>query len=123
MSNTGLEATGAAITLRTLPVPWKGTLLLACRKCQKKLRRSAPTSEAANLKKALKLRRNGDAPRVRVLQVPCLKLCPKGAVTVCTQPQLAHGLCSIVRNSADLDALSSQCRSQPTLPQASAASP
>jgi hypothetical protein len=37
--------------------------------------------------------------------VPCLKMCPKGGVTVCTQAQLALGECSIVRTKEDVEAL------------------
>ena len=109
-----LTPTASPGTLRAYPAPWKGALLLACRKCQKKLKRDKRSTEAANLKKAMKTRSRKNDLRLRVLQIPCLKLCPKDAVTVCTQRQLAQGTCAIVRTPADLDALYAQCRSEAT---------
>jgi hypothetical protein len=44
------------------------------------------------------------------VDVSCLKLCPKGGVTVCTQQQLKDEECSIMRTSADVEALLLQCR-------------
>lgn len=40
-----------------------------------------------------------------VIEVSCLKLCPKDAVTICTQQQLRRNECSLVRTRADVDAL------------------
>jgi predicted metal-binding protein len=92
-------------------IPWKGQLLLACRKCQKKLKRG---EGAAKLSKALKrrARQDEDGLKLRVIEVPCLKMCPKGGITVCTQAQLGRGECSIVRNGADVDSLYQQCKAQ-----------
>jgi predicted metal-binding protein len=86
--------------IRSYRAPWKGQLLLVCRKCQKKLKKN-------KLAKRLKKRaRHGDGgTRLHVLQVPCLKMCPKGGITVCTQTQLARGECSIVRSKEDVEAL------------------
>jgi hypothetical protein len=98
-------------TLQAYPIPWKGQVLLACGKCQKKLKRS---DGAAKLSKALKkrARRDEDGLKLRVIEVSCLKMCPKGGVTVCTQAQLGRNECSIVRNRADVDSLYQQCKAQ-----------
>jgi predicted metal-binding protein len=86
--------------IRSYRAPWKGQLLLVCRKCQKKLKKN---KLAKRLKKGA---RHGDeGTRLHVLQVPCLKMCPKGGITVCTQTQLALGECSIVRSKEDVEAL------------------
>jgi predicted metal-binding protein len=90
--------------VRSYRAPWKGQLVLVCRKCQRKLNKS---SGIAKLAKGLKkrARREEDGPKLHVIQVPCLKMCPKGGVTVCTQNQLARGECSIVRTMGDVEAL------------------
>jgi hypothetical protein len=99
--------------VRSYPAPWKGELLLVCRKCQKKLKHEGKKNGISKLNKALKRRARHDenAATLYVLQVPCLKMCPRGGVTVCTQRQLGRGECSIVRSSADIDALYQQYRS------------
>jgi hypothetical protein len=98
--------------MRSYPAPWKGELLLVCRKCQKKLKHDGQRNGISKLSKALKKRARHDehAPALHVLQVPCMKMCPKGGVTVCTQRQLGRGECSIVRSQADVDALYQQYR-------------
>jgi hypothetical protein len=98
--------------LRNYPAPWKGELLLVCRKCQKKLKHDGQKNGISKLSKALKKRARHDenAVRLHVLQVPCMKMCPKGGVTVCTQRQLGRGECSIVRSRSDVDALYQQYR-------------
>jgi predicted metal-binding protein len=70
--------------LKSYDVPWSGELVLACRKCQKKLKGDAELGELAKLKKAVK-RYNKAHPEgeLSVLNVPCMDLCPKGGVTVC----------------------------------------
>jgi hypothetical protein len=94
--------------VRSYRAPWKGELLLVCRKCQKKLKHDK--NGIAKLKKALKKRARHDEnpPRLHVLEVPCLKMCPEGGITVCTQRQLGLRECSIVRSRADVDALYQQ---------------
>jgi hypothetical protein len=93
--------------LRSYPAPWKGELLLVCRKCQKRLKHDGEKSGISKLSKTLKKRARQDenAPRLHVLEVPCLKMCPEGGITVCTQRQLGRGECSIVRSRNDIDAL------------------
>jgi hypothetical protein len=69
---------------KTYAVPWSGELILACRKCQKKLKGDRELGGLAKLKKAFK-RYNKTHPEspLAVLNVPCMDLCPKGGVTVC----------------------------------------
>jgi hypothetical protein len=57
-------------------------------------------------------RREEDGPKLRVVEVSCLKMCPKGGITVCTQAQLGRNECSIVRNRADVDSLYQLCKAQ-----------
>jgi hypothetical protein len=74
--------------LRTYPTKWP-SVLLACRKCQKKLK--GTDQGPGKLKKALKaIGTQTGAPVPHVIQVSCLKLCPKGGVTVCTQAGLSQ---------------------------------
>jgi hypothetical protein len=93
--------------VRTYPAPWKGQLVMVCRKCQNKLKRGGKKNGLAKLKKALKkrARQDEDGLRLHVVDVSCLKMCPKGGVTVCTQQQLKGGECSIMRTRADVKAL------------------
>jgi predicted metal-binding protein len=93
--------------VKSYRAPWKGQLVLVCRKCQRKLKHSGRKNGIAKLAKGLKkwARRDENGPRLHVIQVPCLKMCPKGGVTVCTQGQLARGECSIVRTIEDMEAL------------------
>lgn len=96
--------------VRSYRVPWKGQLVLVCRKCQKKLKHGGQRKGIAKLGKALKKRTRDaeDGLKLHVIEVPCMKLCPKGGVTVCTQRQLGRGECSIVWSGADVDALVEQ---------------
>jgi hypothetical protein len=90
--------------VRSYRAPWKGQLVLVCRKCQRKLKKSSGIAKLAkDLKK--RARHNEDGARLHVIQVPCLKMCPNGGVTVCTQGQLARGECSIIRTKEELEAL------------------
>jgi hypothetical protein len=93
--------------VRSFRAPWKGQLVLVCRNCQKKLKHAGKKNGIAKLGKALKKRaRNGeDGLKLHLIEVPCLKMCPKGGVTVCTQRQLGLGECSIVWSGTDVDVL------------------
>ena len=94
-----VTTTESPSSLRTYRTAWKGQLVLVCRKCQKKLRHSGKRKGLAKLGKQLKQQ------QFHVIEVSCLKLCPKGAVTVCTQQQIGRNECSLVRGKADVDAL------------------
>jgi hypothetical protein len=100
-------ATDHQTGLRSYRAPWKGQVILVCRKCQKKLRHAGKKNRLAKLAKYLKKRTRQDENglQLHVIEVSCLKLCPKGGVTVCAQRQLACNECSIVRSKADADAL------------------
>ena len=103
-------ATQLEADLRSYRAPWKGQIVLVCRKCQKKLKHSGKKKGIAKLGKELRkrTRHNEDALQLRVIEVSCLKLCPKGGVTVCTQQQIGRGQCCIVRTQADVSELLSQ---------------
>ena len=98
--------------LKRYRAPWKGQLLLACLKCQKKRKRQSSRAKPLKLKKAMKqaMIEAGSELRVRVIQVACLKLCPKGAIAVCTQEQLGRGECSMVKTADDVRMLAAECR-------------
>jgi predicted metal-binding protein len=99
-----------AETLRAYKAPWKGKLVLVCRKCRKKLKEDGKKSKSAKLvRKIAKLSHSSDA-LLHIVDVPCLKLCPKGGVTVCTAEQVARNECSIVRTKRDLQELVEQCQ-------------
>ncbi len=85
---------------------------MVCHKCQNKLKHGGKKNGLAKLKKALKkrARQDEDGLRLHVVDVSCLKMCPEGGVTVCTQQQLEDKECSIMRTGADVDALLLQCR-------------
>lgn len=76
-------------TLRLYRTPWKGEVLFACRKCQRKMKKHGGPPALARLKSWFKKRGKHGTP-VRVIDVPCVDLCPKGGVTVFTPQQLAQ---------------------------------
>jgi len=94
--------------LRHYRAPWKGQLVLACAKCQKRLRRHEGNSKLQKFRKVLQAA--AEPARVRVLDVPCLKLCPKRGVAVCTQEQIGRGECSIVWTEEDVEQLARECQ-------------
>lgn len=106
----------APIALKSYKGPWKGQLLLACGKCQKKLKDDdlEDAHGLAKLKKALKQRSKRDDSDLQliVIKTQCLKVCPRRGVAVCTQAQVGAGRCSIVRTSTDVDALYAQCKAE-----------
>lgn len=94
--------------LRRYKAPWRGELILACSKCQKKLKKHK-AGKFASLKKWFKKRSRADdgGPAIKVVGIDCIKLCPKGGITVTSQHQLgtAGKELSIVRSEADLEQL------------------
>jgi hypothetical protein len=96
------------LTLKTYTGPWvkKGPLLFACRKCMRKLRHEKH-QPLAGFKKLLKKRgkKLGFPQKLRVIDTPCLSVCPRGGVTICTQAQMGRGECSILRQPGDVDLL------------------
>lgn len=91
--------------LKSYPPPWKGQIILACRKCQNKLKESGDLAPLAKLKKTIKMRNKQSAgAQIHVLSVPCMDLCPKNAVTICNPAQHPLHL-SILRAEGDIDQL------------------
>lgn len=84
---------------------WK-TAVLICRKCSKKVdggfgpKGNQPLGKALKKHLSLKKGRKGDAG---ILEVGCLGICPKGAVTVVNGAASRDWL--LVRPGADLDDL------------------
>lgn len=87
--------------------PWR-ELLLVCRKCSKKLKGGFGEEGEDSLPKALKplLRERGLRRSVRVLEVGCLGLCPKGGVTVVASSRPGEML--VVPEGADLHQLAAR---------------
>lgn len=114
MSQENAGVATAEDVLRSYRAPWKGQLVLVCRKCQGKIKHEGKKSGLKKLNKVLRKRARKDeaAPALHVVNVSCLKLCPKGGVTVCTGRQIGLGQCSIVRSRADVDALLDLCKEQ-----------
>lgn len=92
-----------ASELKTYAAPWDGRLILACRKCQKKLKGDPDLRALAKLKKTIK-RRNKEHPEqaLYVINVPCMDLCPKDGVTVCNPAEMPLRL-SILRSKGDIE--------------------
>jgi hypothetical protein len=98
--------------LRTYPSRFEGPVLLVCRRCQRKVKHADEHSEAANLKKSFKkLGKGSGAPLPHIFGVPCMKLCPKGAVTVCTPQNLLDRppTLTLIRTRQDIALLYRQC--------------
>ena len=94
-----------ANSIKCYPPTWEGELLLACRNCQKKLKGEPGMGVLAKLKKTIK-RCNKEHPDsvLHIISVPCMELCPKGAVTIClagTRPTML----SVLRNVGEIDEL------------------
>jgi hypothetical protein len=95
--------------LRLYPAPWKGEAVFACRKCQRRIKKSGGPAALRKLKKWFKKRTHGTpkAPPVHLIDVSCLKLCPKGGVTIFAARHLGKdplAVC-IARSEQDLEAL------------------
>jgi hypothetical protein len=107
-----IEAIDVSGPLRIYRTPWKGELVLACRKCQRKMKKRRGAGALRKVKSWFKKRARQDpeGPTIHVIDVACVKLCPKGGVTIFAQQQLAHhppGVC-IARSEEDLEAFYQQ---------------
>lgn len=89
--------------LKAYASPWDGRLILACKKCQKKMKEHPEHGALARLKKAIKEKQSG-GERIHVLNVPCMDVCPKRGVAVVDPRQRRKGL-YILRDEDDLDGL------------------
>jgi hypothetical protein len=91
--------------LKGYPAAWEGELILACRKCQKKLKSHGTLRATAKLKKTVRCYNKQHPERLlHVINVPCMDLCPKDGVTVCC-PARSAGSLSILRRGEDLERL------------------
>jgi hypothetical protein len=91
----------AQASLREYRVPWDGPLLLACSECGRKLKGCG--ADFIRPKKWLKKRRKHDPSTVdvKVIGVSCLKVCPKGGVTMLAQRQMVSVPARMVIVSSD----------------------
>ena len=120
MSKLQIAAAGALVEprLKTFVGPWtrKGKqLLLACGKCQRKLKDDGDQTGLAKLRKVVKHRAKAGRLDVdfNVITTKCLKVCPRKGVAVCTQAQLGEGRGATVRSVADVDLLLAACAADP----------
>lgn len=91
--------------LKSYPPIWEGDLLLACRKCQKKLKGEPGMRALAKLKKAIKRHNKEHSGNpLHVISVPCMDLCPKGAVTICV-PAIQPNELLLLRNDEEIEGL------------------
>jgi predicted metal-binding protein len=91
-------------TLKTYPAPWEGRLILACKKCQKKVKGNHDLRALAKLKKTIKKQNElHSGEKLQVISVPCMDLCPKNGVTVCNL--LEPRQLSILRSEGDIGRL------------------
>lgn len=93
--------------MKTYAAPWSGRTLLACKKCQKKLKKCGGNEELASLKKAEKTfaAEHPEIPRFHILNVGCMDFCPKGRVAVCA-PTADGGDVALLRSIEDLSVFS-----------------
>jgi predicted metal-binding protein len=70
-------------TIAATPTPWRD-IILVCRKCTRRLGGGFGKKHREPLRSELKtaLRASGHRRDARVIEIGCLGLCPKGAVTV-----------------------------------------
>jgi predicted metal-binding protein len=95
----------ASRKIKSYPARWQGELMLACKKCQKKLKKNDDLASLANLKKTVKERnKRGPATWLHIVNVPCMDLCPKDAVAICMPARAADRL-MILRGKKDLEVL------------------
>lgn len=102
MSKYSADAAGP----RTCKLPLKSPVLLACSKCQRRLKDDGDPESLTPLKKLLKriAKQDGTRPPT-ILKVPCLKLCPGNGLVVVTPEQLAANHCTILRTRGDVQAV------------------
>jgi predicted metal-binding protein len=89
---------------KTYPAPWQGRLILACKKCQKRLKKDGGPKALANLKKTIKARNKHSADLLHVLPMSCVDLCPKNGVVVCV-PAVAENNLRILWSEEDIETL------------------
>jgi len=100
-----LEAAGAGGLKDHVRSNWQNAVLV-CRKCSKKLDGGFGPDRGERLAKALRKQlslKKGRKAAAGVIEVNCLGVCPKGAVTVVNGAQAREWL--LVRPDADLEDL------------------
>ena len=93
--------------MKTVRSDWSSTLLV-CKKCSKKLDGGFGPKGRTPLAKALRKHlglKKGRKGRAGIVEVNCLSVCPRGAVTVVDGA--APGEWLLVRAGTDLDAVAS----------------
>ena len=90
-----MTRTPVSIAVQTIPTGWTDTLLI-CRKCSKKLRGGFGPDGHETLRQAVRaaLRATGQRGQIGIIEVGCLKICPKRAVTTARASQ--PGILTIV---------------------------
>jgi predicted metal-binding protein len=107
-------ATGLAT--RDLPSAWSGAVLV-CGKCSKKLGGGFGRKGKVSLSKALRQRfglKKGRKAAMGVVEVKCLGVCPRGAVTLVDMR--VPGRWRLVPAGADIDALGAEVGLRPAAP-------
>jgi predicted metal-binding protein len=90
---------------RSVNANWESAILV-CRKCSKKLDGGFGPDGKASLAKALRRalgQKKGRKATLGVVEIACMDICPKGAVTLIDMAQ--PGRWQIVPHGADVDAL------------------
>jgi hypothetical protein len=105
-----------ATSLRIYPSRFTGPVLLVCRKCEKKLKKSGIPLK---VKKSLKqlARQDANPHPIQIIYTGCMDLCPKGAATACPPSQLTHTSPNLVtlRTQHYIANLYKQCQSSADL--------
>jgi hypothetical protein len=96
---------------RLYPSRRSGPILLVCRKCEKKLKKSGH-KPALKIGKSLKRldRKEANPKPIQVISTGCMDLCPKDAVSLCLPALHPLGLI-IVRTKQEIAALHRQLNS------------
>ena len=81
----------------------RAEVLLACEKCQRKQRKGK--GELRKFSKLVKEAGREAGGKARVVDLPCLGICPKGGVVVVTASQLQRGEFSVLREASEVNTL------------------
>jgi hypothetical protein len=83
-SRPSIEPAVMSNSLSSYPTPWEGSLILACRKCQKKLKGNRILKSLAKLQDSIeRLNKLHSRSPFHIVSVACMDLCPKGGVAIC----------------------------------------
>ncbi len=78
----GKHRKDTGVGIRSVSTPWRD-IILVCRKCSKRVDGGFGEKGRLSLRQALRdaLRTRGRRRDVRIVEIGCVGLCPKGAVT------------------------------------------